>query len=203
MVAAVNRPTLAASATLFDRLDEKVLRAAEDGQGRADQLCDTLADLGGLRPASANGATGTARPGKPRPRPQLRLWRPRRDSRPGWPSGPRHKRRPSWPSCWSASYVFGDRRATAGDAPPRRLAAWLRPAEHRLASVTEVAGVARTAPATHARVSVSSRERPVSVERGRPGTDTRTHPVAHRRGADPANHLRKRAGRWHTGCPAA
>jgi hypothetical protein len=51
MVAAVNRPTLAASATLFDRLDERVLRAAEDGQGRADQLCDTLADLGGLRPA--------------------------------------------------------------------------------------------------------------------------------------------------------
>jgi hypothetical protein len=47
----VNRPTLAAGATLFDRLDERMLRGAEDGQTEADQFCEQAADLGGVRPA--------------------------------------------------------------------------------------------------------------------------------------------------------
>jgi hypothetical protein len=53
VVAAVNRPRLAASATLFDRLDEDMLRATEteDGQTEADQFCEHLSALGGLRPA--------------------------------------------------------------------------------------------------------------------------------------------------------
>jgi hypothetical protein len=47
----VNRPRLAASATMFDRLDEDMLRATETEDDQAEKFCEQLSSLGGLRPA--------------------------------------------------------------------------------------------------------------------------------------------------------